>query len=430
MSSSSSRYVVDIESTDGRSRGSADRIGFCIFRVPQSLSEINQMAYRPNTVPIGPYHHKNPQFEKIQEHKRRFSIDLLNRRHQSVEKLQHFAEALKPREEEIRKCYSEILAFNSDELVQMMVLDGCFIIELFCKYSRKLSSHTDERYDPLLTEPWVLPFLMRDLTKLENQIPWFVLKSLFDLTLGSSNESCPSLSDLALSFFNRMLQRPEHVLKEYSNQEGEHLLNFLRSTFILDSPKTKHNQNKSHHLIQPAKKLDQAGIEFKPTHCESFIDVKFSNGVLEIPVLKFDDFLSSLILNFIAFEQCHRDSPKHVTTYATFMACLLNTPADAEFLCNRKIIERYFGTDEKIVHFFSNIGKDVVFDIRKNYLCQVFQDVNTYCEEDWRVQLASFKNTYFKTRWSFISAVAAVTLLALSAIQSIFAVIAYYRPPK
>ncbi|XP_048137666.1 UPF0481 protein At3g47200-like [Rhodamnia argentea] len=427
-SGSSSHHVVDVEMADGSSVGSADGIGFCIFRVPQSLSEINQMAYQPNTVPIGPYHHGKPQFQKIQEHKRRFSIDLLNRTSQRRDKLQHFAEALKPMEEQVRKCYSEALAFGSDDLIEMMVLDGCFIIELFCKCYRKLAGHTDPGHDPLLTEPWVLPFLMRDLAKLENQIPWFILKRLFDLTLGSWNESHPSLFDLALSFFNRLVQRPRDVLRRYSDWDGEHLLNLLRLTNNPDSPEEKLSPNKFLRLIQPVSTLCQAGIKFKPTHHESFMDIKFSNGVLEIPVLKFDDFISSLFLNFIAFEQCHRGSSKHVTTYAAFMACLLNTPADAGLLCDRKIIERYFGTDEMIAHFFSNIGKDVVFDIHKNYLCQVFEGVNMYIEKDWRVHWASFKNTYFNTRWSLISAVAAFILLALAAIQSFFAVYSYYRP--
>ncbi|KAL3715729.1 hypothetical protein ACJRO7_007468 [Eucalyptus globulus] len=426
---SSSYHVVNVEMTNGSSTGSADGIGFSIFRVPQSLSETNQMAYQPNTVPIGPYHHGKPQFQKIQEHKRRFSVDLLNRTSQRRGKLKHFVETLKPMEEKIRKCYSEPLAFNNDELIEMMVLDGCFIIELFCKYSCKKVGYTDPGHDPLLSEPWVLPFLMRDLAKLENQIPWFVLESLFDLTLGSQNESHPSLSDLALSFFNRMVQRPDDVLKKYSNWEGEHLLNFLRLTYNPDIPETRQRPNKFLRLIQPANKLRQAGIKFKPANCESFMDIKFSNGVLEIPVLKFDDFMSCLFLNFVAFEQCHRGSSKHVTAYATLMACLLNTPADAELLCDRKIIEKYFGTDERIAHFFSNIGKDVVFDIHKNYLCKVFQDLNTYNEKDWRVQWASFKNTYFNTRWSLISAVAAFILLALATIQSFFAVYAYYRPP-
>ncbi|KAI3421553.1 Protein kinase domain-containing protein [Psidium guajava] len=430
-SGSSSDHVVNVEMPDG----SSDGIGFCIFKVPQILAKIDQKAYQPNTVPIGPYHHRKRQFRKIQEHKRRFFTDLLNRTNQGRNNLKHFAEALQPMEKKVRKCYSEVsevLAFKGDELIEMMVLDGCFIIELFCKYSRKLAGDANPGDDPLLTEPWVLPFLMRDLAKLENQIPWFILERLFGLTLGSWNESHPSLPDLALSFFNRVLQRPKKVLKKYSDWDGDgkHLLNFLRLTYDPDSPETEQRQKKFLRVIQPASKLHQAGIKFKPTHCDSFMDVKFSNGVLEIPVLKFDDFMSSLFLNFIAFEQCHRGSSKHVTTYATFMACLLNTPADAGLLCDRNIIERYFGTDEKIAHFFSNIGKDVVFDIHKNYLCQVFEGVNTYNEQDWRVHWASFKNTYFNTRWSLISAVAAFILLALATIQSFFAVYAYYRPPS
>ncbi|XP_056175080.1 UPF0481 protein At3g47200-like [Syzygium oleosum] len=424
-----SDHAINVGTTEG---SIATGIGFCIFRVPQCLFESNQSAFQPNMVPIGPYHHGKPQFQKIQEHKRRFSIDLINRANQGRDKLRHFAEALKPMEEKIRNCYSEALAFDSDELIGMMVLDGCFIIELFCKSYGKLAGHTDPGYDPLLTQPWVLPFLMRDLAKLENQIPWFVLKALFDLTVGSWNESHPSLSKLALSCFNRTFHRPDAdaVLTKYSDWEGEHLLNFLRLTINPDSPETKQRPNKHLHLIQPATKLHLAGIKFKRTHCESFMDIKFSNGVLEIPGLRFDDILSSLFLNFIAFEQCHRGSSKHVTAYATFMACLLNTPADVGFLCDRMIIEKYFGTYQQIAHFFSNIGKDVVFDIRRNYLSQVFQDVNAYSEKDWRVRWAGFKNTYFSTRWSLISAVAAFILLVLMTIKSFFAVYAYYRPPS
>ncbi|KAK3405429.1 hypothetical protein EUGRSUZ_K01606 [Eucalyptus grandis] len=433
-SSGSSHCVVNVKTTDVRGRDSAEGIGFCIFRAPQSLSEINPKAYQPKIVPIGPYHHGERHFQKTQEHKRRFSTDLLHRTDQTTDKLEHFAEALKPKEEEIRRCYSEELDFDSDELIGMMVLDGCFIIELFCKYYyRKSPGHTHLKHDPLLTEQWRLPFLMQDLAKLENQIPWSVLKCLFDLTLGSWNEEHPSLSELALSFFNQIVQRKDDISKKYFNREGEHLLDFLRCTYIPESQETKRKAkerktNDFLQLIQPANKLRQAGIQFKPTHCESFMDIKFSNGALEIPVLKFDDFLSSLFLNFIAFEQCHCGSSKHVTDYATFMACLLNTPADAEFLCNRKIIERFFGTDKKIAQFFNNIGKDIVFNIRKTYLRHVFQDVNRYCEKDWRVHWASFKNTFFKTRWYLLTAIVAFIVLDLSTVQSLYAVLAYYRP--
>ncbi|KAI6695634.1 hypothetical protein NL676_023344 [Syzygium grande] len=216
-------------------------------------------------VPISPYNHGKPQFQKIQEHKWQFTIDLLNRANKGGDMLRHFTEALKPMEEKIRNCYSETLAFDSDELTEMMVLDGCFIIELFCKYYGQLAGHTNPRHDLLLTEPWVLPSLMRDLTKLKNQIPWFVLKALFDLTVGSWNESHPSLSNLASSFFNCMFQRPdadaEAISTKFSDWEGEHLLNFLRLNINPDSRETIKRPSKHLHLIQLATKLHRARIK-------------------------------------------------------------------------------------------------------------------------------------------------------------------------
>ncbi|KAF8015154.1 hypothetical protein BT93_H0836 [Corymbia citriodora subsp. variegata] len=434
----SSYHGIDIhmarDSSIG-SAGSSDGIGIecCIFRVPLSLSKTNQMAWQPDMIPIGPYHHGKLEFQEIEEHKRRFSINLLSRTNQGSDKLQHFVEALKPMEQKIRRCYFKALPFNSDELIKMMIVDGCFIIELFCKYCCGWTGHTNPEHDPLLRQPWILPFLMRDLIKLENQIPWFILECLFDLTLGSCNESHPSLSSLTMNFFNHILQIPEDselLMKKFSDREGEHLLNLLRLTLIPDSPETKQAPNKFLHLIQPAKNLHRTGLKFKPISSGSFLDIKFINGVLEIPVLRLDDFLSSLFLNFIAFEQCHRASSKHVSAYAVFMACLLNRPADARLLCDCKILENYFGTDENIIYFFSNIGKDLVFDVSKNYLSRVFHDVNVYSENKWRVQWADFKNTYFSTRWSLISAAAAFMLLVLTTLQTFFAVYAYYRPPS
>ncbi|KAK6235140.1 hypothetical protein SCA6_010477 [Theobroma cacao] len=427
----------------------------CIFRVPESLVQINEKAYQPHIISIGPYHHGKEHLKMMQEHKWRFLGSLLHRIRRHNVGLFNLFQAIKQMEDSIRECYSETIGMDSHGLIEMMVLDGCFIIELFCIVGRLAETNLD---DPIFNMQWILSFLMRDLLRLENQIPFFVLRTLFELTvLGSGQEHIPSLARLTLGFFNYMAQRPIEVLEKHNNLTGRHLLDLFRMSFLPpSSEEASRNSNSSEEvsrnstsieetsrksssteetstflqLIPSARKLHLAGIQFKLGKGDSFLDVRFSNGVLQIPLLTIDDFTSSVFLNCVAFEQCYNHRSNHITTYATFMGCLINTPSDAGFLRDHKIIENYFGTDEEIARFFNNVGKDVAFDIEKSYLSKLFQDVNEYYRNDWHVRWAGFKHTYFDTPWSFMSALAALILLIFTMIQAFFAIYAYIRPLK
>lgn len=274
-------------------------------------------------------------------------------------------------------------------------------------------------------------FIMRDLLRLENQIPFFVLETLFETSiLSSRKQNVSSLAELALEFFDYAAQRPPEVLRRYKDIRGKHLLDLFRSTIIPSSQEVPGKISPFLQLIQSAKKLHQAGIKFKPRETDSFLDIEFSNGVLEIPLLTVDDFTTSVILNCVAFEQCYNHCSNHITSYVTFMGCLINAPSDAGFLCDYKIVENYFGTDEEVARFFNNVGKDVTFDIQRSYLSKVFEDVNEHYSNNWHVRWAGFMHTYFDTPWSFISALAAVVLLILTMIQTFFAFYGYFRPPK
>ncbi|KAF8039432.1 hypothetical protein BT93_B1848 [Corymbia citriodora subsp. variegata] len=392
---------------------SAGRDSCCIFRVPRILSENNEKAYKPHMLSIGPFHHGKPQCQMIQEHKGRFLSNHLARAVSKRVLLKDFFMALAPMEEKIRNCYSETLEFNGQDLMWMMVLDGCFIIELFCKVGRIFPAEPD---DPLVTMAWILPSLMRDLLRLENQIPYFVLQKLFDLSVGSGNDS-PSLAKLALSFFNYMVQRPLDALEKYYDKEGKHLLDLFRMSYVSNCQEEVRRPSRFLHLIPCAKKLDQAGVKLRPRKTHSILDIKFRNGVLEIPVLTIDDFWSLVFLNFFAYEQCYHHSTKYITTYVTFMGCLINTPADAVLLGDHKIVENYFGADEEVARFFNNVGKDAVFDIHRSYLAKVFEEVNEYYQHSWHVRWSEFKHTYFSNPWSFISGVIALVTLVFTIIQ-------------
>ncbi|KAK4854963.1 hypothetical protein QYF36_002798 [Acer negundo] len=407
---------------------SAGKESCCIFRVPQSLVEINEKAYQPHIVSMGPYHHGKQHLEMIQEHKWRYLSSFLARTRSHGVGFKDLFEAIEPLEQRIRECYSEIIEFDSRQLIEMMVLDGCFVIELFCMVANLVPSDDD---DPIFSMAWIFPFLTRDLLRLENQIPYFVLATLFELTiLYSRRANPPTLAKLALHFFNYMVERDVTTLQQYYSLPGKHLLGLFSESFIPSSQETTRESSPFLQLIPSAKKLHLAGIEFKPRKTNSFLDIKFSNGVLEIPPLTIDDFTSSVFLNIVAFEQCYRHCTKHITTYATLMGCLINTPGDAGFLSDQKIIENYFGTDEEVTRFFNNVGKDVAFDINRNYLTELFQGVNEHYRNNWHVRWASFKHTYFDTPWSFMSALAALVLLLFTMIQSFIALYAYIHPPK
>ncbi|PQQ16990.1 UPF0481 protein [Prunus yedoensis var. nudiflora] len=61
----------------------------------------------------------------------------------------------------------------------MMVVDGCFIVELFRKYAREVPIDDD---DPVFNTSWMQSALRKDLFLLENQLSWKVIDCLFQHT--------------------------------------------------------------------------------------------------------------------------------------------------------------------------------------------------------------------------------------------------------
>ncbi|RIA04073.1 hypothetical protein BRARA_K01729, partial [Brassica rapa] len=165
--------VVDIhsltsEDTDPKLlRESAGSESCCILRIPHSLARINLKAYEPKIVSIGPYHHGKEHLKMAQQHKRRFLKFLVAKMQEKGTNPQELINAVSTLEGDIRGSYSEDLGLESEELVEMMVLDGCFILTLFLVVSGKVVCTNLD--DPIFRMPWILPSIRADLLLLENQ---------------------------------------------------------------------------------------------------------------------------------------------------------------------------------------------------------------------------------------------------------------------
>ncbi|EOA20570.1 hypothetical protein CARUB_v10000882mg [Capsella rubella] len=430
-------------------RESAGSESCCIVRIPQSLARINLKAYEPKIVSIGPYHHGKEHLQMTQQHKRRFLKFFVTKMEEKGIDPQELVKAVSNLEGVIRGSYSEDLGLDSEKLVEMMVLDGCLILTLFFVVSGKVVYTNQD--DPIFRMPWILPSIRADLLLLENQVPYLLIQALCE---ASRLVACSGLNKMAFEFFDYSLQKPETFWEKHYGLEAKHLLDLIRKTFVpvpsqrsikdhnyltilccSEGKQGKSSKTSSDHeylgFVLSAKKLHLRGIKFKPRkNTDSILDIKFSNGVLHIPPVVMDDFTASVFLNCVAFEQLYADSSNHITSYVAFMACLINEEGDAAFLCERRILENYFGTEEEVSRFYKSIGKDIALDLEKSYLAKVFEGVNEYTSKGFHVHCAEFIHTHFDSPWTFASSVAALLLLIFAALQVFFAAYSYFRPPE
>lgn len=74
-----------------------------------------------------------------------------------------------------RNCYADPLKLKEEKFIEILVVDGCFLLELFRKDAYIAPRDKD---DPIFNTLWTFENLYHDLILLENQIPWFVLLRL------------------------------------------------------------------------------------------------------------------------------------------------------------------------------------------------------------------------------------------------------------
>jgi hypothetical protein len=122
----------------------------CIFRVHTQLRNVNEKAYEPQLLAIGPYHRGKGGLRQMEEHKLGYLQQLLQRRNESS--VERYIKAMRELEGRARRCYAEPISLTTDEFVEMMLLDGCFIIELFRKWAKE---ELRDECDPIFRLDWM-----------------------------------------------------------------------------------------------------------------------------------------------------------------------------------------------------------------------------------------------------------------------------------
>ncbi|KAM3281347.1 hypothetical protein P3S67_028368 [Capsicum chacoense] len=411
-----------------------------IFKVNEGLRESNPGAYTPKMLSIGPYRRKNPILRPMEKYKVTYLQRFLKR--QEGLDLESCINELEELKEEALKCYDDKEDLkkdmsHTDQFLQMLLLDGCFVVEFIRELHKVYPQEEENIIDTSVG--YIYDQLTRDLMLLENQLPFFVLNKLHHMTKRDDELQFAIMAKCCFAI-NLPKTTPAALLEVHNNANAgkiKHLLHLIHMSWqgnpntdptyssrilccnplqIIRSKEKKNDKgNKINKVIIPnATELSEAGLSFKSFGKNyrsldkddigdtSLFDIKYENGLLKIPCLRLFD------------------STEYFSDYATFMDQLIESDKDVNLLRQKGIIINGLGEDKEVTRFFNKIGKGVSTSAGF-YDKQGYRKIIEHCERPWNRTKANLIHNYFSSPWVGASTLAAIVLLILTAIQTVLA---------
>lgn len=395
-----------------------------IYKVPEWIKhKTKREAYEPQVVSLGPFHHGKADLVPMEKHKTQAVLRMV---HQTDKTLDAFVSAIEKVIDELVSAYDNPTKdWRVEErglFVEMMVKDGCFLLEMMKTTPQIMNGEEVEGYapnDPVFS--WhglhcFLDHIRSDMVVMENQLPLRVLQRLEAVRRGTS-PSAKEMNKMVLDF----LERPH---KGTINNLGLHPLDLLHQSYCGPRP----GREKMLHMertMPSAVELREAGIHFKRSDTSSVSDVHFKHGVLSMPFVTVHESTEKLFLNMMAFERLHPDAGHDVTSYIFFMDNIINVGTDVALLKSKGVIEHTFGSDEEVAKLFNTMNKGAEMSPFSK-LHDVQRKVNMHYSNKGKRWLAMFEHAYMTNPWVFISLVVAVILVVATLVQTVYTVLPYY----
>ncbi|MBA0832959.1 hypothetical protein Goarm_017308 [Gossypium armourianum] len=442
-----------------------------IFKAPRELRRVNESAFEPQIISIGPYHHGKPHLEAMESQK----LHYLDSIRQQPEGLELYIDAYMSIEQFVWDSYAEHDLKKRDEFGAIIVLDGLFVVQLFRKV---MDPKLREENDALFKQNLNLSIVAQDLLLLENQLPFRVLE-MFGKKLGIDGAT---LRKEALVFFSeteprqRMLYEDDLIPMLYKEEiiirnDEEHLLGLVHDNWIPrpPQPQPKSELDPSHIIetsgleetysqtslskkwrqaegnrkkspvrtvkrcvprlvIRSATELSERGIRFRRSFRSCLFNIQFERGILFIPTLIVDHDTERMFRNLIAYEQFKHDI-SIVMDYAKFLDCLINYANDVALLCDCGVIENRLGSNEDVAKMINKLNEYVYLCTENFYYSHIFNEVNKHCRRPLTLWMVKLRQKYFNVPWGWVlaSISAATLLLILSFLQTIFSALSYFN---
>ncbi|XP_028802551.1 UPF0481 protein At3g47200-like [Neltuma alba] len=383
----------------------------CIYRVPSTIRLLNHKAYTPKVVSVGPFHHGNVRLRDMERYK-----TIMFKRFAQDKNLDSLIKLARESEPKVRASYFDSINYNKKDLAKLILVDSAFIIELFMM---KHNGHINA--DAKLSQLWLRDAIMGDLLLLENQLPFFFLKKLYNIAFPyNCRGGLPSFLELTYFYFAFLNQQElEH------NRNIKHFTDLLRLFYLSRTQpgRDAYQRDESYRLKYSANELQEAGVKLEKSTSKCLLDLKFSKSVLEIPKIYIDDETETLFRNIIALEQCLYYDKSYFTDYIFVWDSLVNTNKDVEALSHKKIIDNWLSDANEAATLFNGLAKNVSqakFNVKYLEICR---GLNEFYENSCHKKRASLRRDYCNTTWQTVASIAGIILLLLTITQTVFSIL-------
>ncbi|GAU18675.1 hypothetical protein TSUD_125080 [Trifolium subterraneum] len=436
--------------------------------VPDDLRKSNETAYMPKVVSIGPRYKGKKELLPMEEIKWRCVTSLLSRTF-GQDRIDNCLEAVINLDATVRVSYVDVIALDRYELAKTMVFDGCFLLELLICES-KLDLEIPIPFNGISPgiEVKKMEYVVSDLMLLENQIPIFILETLFEKLLGSSNQMREFIQNLALPLFGysgKLMGRStshfldvaySYIEMEWTDKPGEENDTDTDTNLTMLQALRLHRcaTRQEAALHRCATRQEAAGITItiKPLNKNddpSPINFKFttqfdkSKGILQIPTLIIKQTTEVKWRSFIAWEH-HK---KKLKTSSSSVAdrrsiCTSSALLFRDLICcssDVQLIEDHTNKSNRdLVAFFHSIASGVDVGIMDHKHTTMFLAMNefptkSYLTKIWILLIHYFGKTsdWYYRFYKFLKRgynLAAAIVTFLTVVQTCYAVLAYHFP--
>uniref|UniRef100_A0ACD5ZRL7 Uncharacterized protein n=1 Tax=Avena sativa TaxID=4498 RepID=A0ACD5ZRL7_AVESA len=468
-----------------------------ICKIVYRIRQTDKDAYEPSVLSIGPYHHSKLPLLAMETEKW-ICLDYILKLNCEVS-LREYLNLISGLEKGTRGYYTDEINMDSREFLQMLLLDSCFILVYLGGIHIQGASVSGEqskenmlyegKREAMDTEPkqtgkeieesynqgnysdtvqWYNSSAVYDLLLLENQIPFFIVKTIYQffsrnlVTTSLLTNSISEFIEGILYHFPRVISqanRPEdfyhllHLCHKYlkpsqTQEDADPRLAAKPLCFhvIIDISRKIFTFGRQQNMFHELNRLDsvqlvnrwrravdyhEAGMqfmkrEFDECNPHSLLDIRFRNGTMQIPCLPIDDKSSLLFRNLVAFEQTCPQVGDDITAYAVLMSQLISTSADVTLLAQKGIIVHQMESDEDVSTLFTKLFEYVAFDFDgEHYLKSICCEMEAHYQSRINRWMAWLWHNHFSNPWVGFAAIASAFIVLCSIMQTVLAFLSY-----